>query len=217
MESQDGALHLTIYFRFNMRDSVDFLLFLYKGGNFVTTLIKWDTHKRNTQDSLLLSFHLWRPNRFVYLFYFILFFYLFFFLETVDPDETAYHEPSHQDIHCHFVLIFDWDFYSEQWFWLDSRRTSPLQKLGDEIVMTSPHWKEREILSNQSDLPCILSSKGTGHTWSLFSHFVQGRQHLTCLLSCTTNPFWKWIYSKRKEFVGSKFFPFRVDPFQKGD
>ena len=27
----------------------------------------------------------------------------------------------------------------------------------------------------------------------------------------TTNPFWKWVYSKR-----SKFFPFRVDPFQKG-
>ena len=30
-------------------------------------------------------------------------------------------------------------------------------------------------------------------------------------------PFWKGVYSKRKEFApkGSKFFPFRVDPFQK--
>ena len=50
---------------------------------------------------------------------------------------------------------------------------------------------------------------------------------ITCVLSCTTNPFWKGVYSKRKEFAwkggyykrkefapkGSKFFPFRVDPF----
>ena len=30
--------------------------------------------------------------------------------------------------------------------------------------------------------------------------------------------FWKGVYSKRKEFApsGSKFFPFRIDPFQKG-
>ena len=29
---------------------------------------------------------------------------------------------------------------------------------------------------------------------------------------------WKGVYSKRKEFaaIGSKFFPFRVDPFPKG-
>ena len=34
-----------------------------------------------------------------------------------------------------------------------------------------------------------------------------------------TIPFWKWIYSNRKAFapMGSKCFPFRVDPFQKGD
>ena len=32
----------------------------------------------------------------------------------------------------------------------------------------------------------------------------------------TRNPFWKRVYSKRIEFApkGSKFFPFRVDPFQ---
>ena len=31
-------------------------------------------------------------------------------------------------------------------------------------------------------------------------------------------PFWKDVYSKRKEFApqGSKFFPFRVDSFSKG-
>ena len=35
---------------------------------------------------------------------------------------------------------------------------------------------------------------------------------------CTTIPFWKGIYSKSKEFapIGSKFFPFRKDPFSKG-
>ena len=33
-----------------------------------------------------------------------------------------------------------------------------------------------------------------------------------------TYPFWKGVYSKRKEFAphGSKFFPFRVDPFSEG-
>ena len=33
----------------------------------------------------------------------------------------------------------------------------------------------------------------------------------------TPNPFWKGIYSKRKEFAprGSKFFPFREDPFRR--
>ena len=36
-----------------------------------------------------------------------------------------------------------------------------------------------------------------------------------CLLSYIANPFWKGVYFKKKEFApdGSKFFPFRVDPF----
>ena len=36
-----------------------------------------------------------------------------------------------------------------------------------------------------------------------------------CLLSCALNPFWKRIYTKRKEFapLGSTFFPLSVDPF----
>ena len=40
---------------------------------------------------------------------------------------------------------------------------------------------------------------------------------VTCLLSCTSSPFWKGVYSNRKEFAPrrSKFFPFRVDSFQK--
>ena len=35
---------------------------------------------------------------------------------------------------------------------------------------------------------------------------------------CTSNPFLKGFYSKRKEFAptGSKFFPFTVDPFSEG-
>ena len=38
------------------------------------------------------------------------------------------------------------------------------------------------------------------------------------LLSYTSLPFWKRVYSKRKEFIplGSKFFPFRIDPFSEG-
>ena len=36
-----------------------------------------------------------------------------------------------------------------------------------------------------------------------------------CLLSCTPSPFWKGVYSKRKEFapLWVKLFPFWVDPF----
>ena len=38
---------------------------------------------------------------------------------------------------------------------------------------------------------------------------------ISCLLRCILSPFLKGVYSKRKEFapLGSKFFPFRVDPF----
>ena len=40
----------------------------------------------------------------------------------------------------------------------------------------------------------------------------------SCLLSCTSIPFLKGVNSTMKEFAPkwSKFFPFRVDPFQKG-
>ena len=45
-------------------------------------------------------------------------------------------------------------------------------------------------------------------------HFQQ-RQHCHFFFF----PFWKGVYSKRKEFApkGSKFFPFRVEPFSEGD
>ena len=39
----------------------------------------------------------------------------------------------------------------------------------------------------------------------------------SCLLSWTLAPFWKGVYSKRKEFApGDKFFPLRVNHLQKG-
>ena len=40
----------------------------------------------------------------------------------------------------------------------------------------------------------------------------------SCWLSCIPDPFWKRVYSKRKEFapLWSKFFPFRVDHFSAG-
>ena len=39
------------------------------------------------------------------------------------------------------------------------------------------------------------------------------------LLSCTSNPFWKGVCSKRKEFAsrGNIFFPLRVDSFSEGN
>ena len=41
----------------------------------------------------------------------------------------------------------------------------------------------------------------------------------SCFLYCMPSPFWKGVYSLRKEFApsGSKFFPYRVDPFTEGD
>ena len=41
---------------------------------------------------------------------------------------------------------------------------------------------------------------------------------ISCLL-CTPRPFWKGLYSARKEFasLGSKFFPFKVDPISEGN
>ena len=40
-----------------------------------------------------------------------------------------------------------------------------------------------------------------------------------CLVPRTSSPFWKESYSIRKEFApsGSKFFPYRVDPFLESD
>ena len=42
-----------------------------------------------------------------------------------------------------------------------------------------------------------------------------GQRGTSYLLSCTSFPFQKGVYSKRKEIapLGSKFFPFRVDLF----
>ena len=56
-------------------------------------------------------------------------------------------------------------------------------------------------------------------TFGRFSAILyKGNNFMTSYLpSCTLSPFWKEIYSKRKEFAptGSKFFPVRVNPFSK--
>ena len=54
-------------------------------------------------------------------------------------------------------------------------------------------------------------------TWQIFCQFLLRRQFLW-LPVCTISPFWKGIYSTRKEFApfGSKFFPCRVDHFSEG-
>ena len=60
---------------------------------------------------------------------------------------------------------------------------------------------------------------GSQLVWVPYSHFTSGTTfvHL-CLLSCTVSPFWKGVYTERKEFApnGSKFFPLRVDLFSEG-
>ena len=65
------------------------------------------------------------------------------------------------------------------------------------------------IFSHWLDTPGILSPFFTRETIFVTS----------CLLSWTGIPSQKEVYSKRKEFAprGSKFFPFRVDPFEDGD
>ena len=60
-----------------------------------------------------------------------------------------------------------------------------------------------------SGLCCLLEDSIKGH-WYTF----KGDNSVKVVFA----PFWKGTYSKRKEFapIGSKFFPFRVDPFQIG-
>ena len=84
-------------------------------------------------------------------------------------------------------------------------------------------------------LKCVI---GAGYTWQLFGLLVQRRQLLWLPVgfSCTPRSFWNVLFSKRKQFVplgskffpvriallpegrlGSKIFPFRVEPFLGGD
>ena len=52
--------------------------------------------------------------------------------------------------------------------------------------------------------------------WFFVIFFTRETTFVTsCLMSYTLNSFWKGVCSKRKEFapLGSKFFPYRVDPF----
>ena len=54
--------------------------------------------------------------------------------------------------------------------------------------------------------------------WVIFRQFAQ-EWHIfdLLLLSCTPSPFWKGVYSKKKEFgTGAKYFRFQYrPPFQK--
>ena len=47
---------------------------------------------------------------------------------------------------------------------------------------------------------------------------LSGSSLVMLVASYTQGFFWKWVNSKRKEFatIGSKFFPFRADPFSEG-
>ena len=56
--------------------------------------------------------------------------------------------------------------------------------------------------------------------WIYLVHFPPFLKEImiSCLHSCTPGPFWKRVYTERKEFApeGSKFFPFSVDPVLAG-
>ena len=73
-----------------------------------------------------------------------------------------------------------------------------------------------ELTLTQTFCACLRGPDTLGK----LSAILQGRQ-LLWLLFCFPahhSPCWKRVYSKRKEFapMGSKFFPFRVDPFSEG-
>ena len=62
----------------------------------------------------------------------------------------------------------------------------------------------------------MIAFKGNEDTWQIYAILDKEIDHVTsCLLSWTWSPFWKGVYSERKEFApkGSKFFPFRICPF----
>ena len=80
----------------------------------------------------------------------------------------------------------------------------PLQSLkgsGHEVI---PIINER-VWTHVVDCPPVFFTRETTFVTS-------------CLLSYASASFWKWGYSKRKEFapIGSKFFSFRVDLFLEG-
>ena len=89
-------------------------------------------------------------------------------------------------------------------------------------------------MSSADFFPSLLSVKVNGRVTNDREQYASKCIHLvdcppfltretiigtSCLLTCIPVPFWKGIYSKRKEFVPivSKFFPFRIDPFSEGN
>ena len=86
--------------------------------------------------------------------------------------------------------------------------------------MSPCHWRCIKIINHW--LPKVKNSQG--HFWTHQSILMIILKELIRYLGGINSvriflfPFWNWFYSKRKEFapVGSKFFPFRVDPFSKG-
>ena len=66
----------------------------------------------------------------------------------------------------------------------------------------------------------VKELRGLNTLGTFFCLFVRELFFFTfCLLECTQIPFWKGVYSKRKEFApsGSKVFPFTADPLSEGD
>ena len=87
-------------------------------------------------------------------------------------------------------------------------------------------FKKSFVIQMPYNMSCLheyahpLLINGIGYKWQIFPSFLQTEIKFvtSCLLCCTGSAFWKEVYFKKKEFapIGSKFFPFRVDPFQKG-
>ena len=132
------------------------------------------------------------------------------------------------------IPIYTHKFCSEQYLWrLKLVFESPLAIFNRLKPLITPiHqfcWENiyLDILLTWT----TVKSKVTGHTWQIFYHFIKGDNFCDFWFdfytpnlfwkgvhSKTKEPIWQGVHSERKEFAakGSKFFPFRVDPFQKG-
>ena len=76
------------------------------------------------------------------------------------------------------------------------------------------------VAPNTDFFCCFFFFFGFFFQSKIFGSFLISLQKILwfSLLFCTQTPIWKVVCPKRKEFAprGSKFFPFRVDPFSEG-
>ena len=120
-------------------------------------------------------------------------------LEIMAPDKAIF---STKIVHIFFL------FCTKHMFWVLIRSAS--SRCFKWVPTTYVLWRNKKNTSRYSFLsgPILKSLNGI----DTFSWEIQLCQFVVCF------PFWKEVYSKRKEFAphGSKFFPFTIDPFSEG-